>query len=170
MEPKYTRSRFYRLATRTASQLIKNPKKLLALVDSATRKAKKYQGKALAQTWQTLSASFRLLKAYAKREYTDIALQKLILIIAAVSYFLMPFDAIPDFLINVGMIDDVALLIWTFKTVKDEIEKFRLWETPSIEQQPAIEHGQLIEGEWVEGEQAPDQVQGSEDTSTEKTT
>ena len=94
-------------------------------------------------------------------------IQNVALIIAAVSYFLMPVDAIPDFILSVGLVDDVALLIWTFKTVKDEIDKFRRWETPSISQVPEVEQGQLIEGEWVQCdlEQGPQEGTGAEKTT-----
>lgn len=125
-------NKFYRAALSAAEHYLKRPASLLLLVDRAYKKAKKSPANVLADIWQNLSACFRLLKAYARREYVDIQLQKLLMIVAAMLYFLMPLDAMPDFIVNVGLIDDIALLTWTFKSLKSEIEQFLDWESANL--------------------------------------
>jgi len=42
-------------------------------------------------------------------------------------YFVSPIDAIPDWLLGVGFLDDVAVLAWVLKTVSDELAAFSAW-------------------------------------------
>ena len=69
----------------------------------------------------------RLLKAYASGDYREISLQGVVLSLAALIYFVAPLDFIPDFLI-IGLVDDIAILMWVFKNYKKEIEAFQAWE------------------------------------------
>ena len=42
-------------------------------------------------------------------------------------------DLIPDFIPVSGIIDDVALIAWIYKSVQEEIEKFLDWESNNKE-------------------------------------
>ena len=46
---------------------------------------------------------------------------------AALLYFVAPLDFIPDFLV-IGLVDDVALILWLVKNYKKELEDFQSWE------------------------------------------
>ena len=55
-------------------------------------------------------------------------------------------DAIPDWLLGVGLVDDLAVLAWVMRTWHGELEAFRAWrerQSPErmalIEQLPAAE-------------------------------
>jgi uncharacterized membrane protein YkvA (DUF1232 family) len=78
-------------------------------------------------------AFFRLLRAYVKREYTDIPWQSLVLIVAAVLYFLVPVDVIPDFILGLGYLDDAAVIAWVVKTLQSVLDDFRKWESTRTE-------------------------------------
>ena len=56
------------------------------------------------------------------------------LIVASIIYFVMPFDAVPDFIVGLGLLDDVALLAWTFRSVAQDIEAFIGWEKDQADQ------------------------------------
>ena len=43
-------------------------------------------------------------------------------------YFIYPVDLIPDFIPISGIIDDVALIAWIYKSVDEDIQKFLEWE------------------------------------------
>ena len=54
--------------------------------------------------------------------------------LAALLYFLMPFDAVPDFILSLGMIDDFAILAWVAKHFQQELAHYQSWrerEEPS---------------------------------------
>lgn len=115
-------------AKNKASEYANDAEKLNDLIDKASKKADSKRSGPLDEIWDSLMACFRLLRAYAKRQYTKIPWQSLLLIIASVIYFVMPVDLIPDFLVAVGFVDDAALLAWTIKAVKSDIDDFRTWE------------------------------------------
>ena len=73
-------------------------------------------------------ACLRMIKAYANGSYRQVSWQSLLMIVAAVVYFVMPMDLVPDFLVSLGLLDDAALLGWTVKAFKKEIDDFVSWE------------------------------------------
>ena len=52
--------------------------------------------------------------------------------IGAILYFLNPFDAIPDLTPIIGYFDDVSVIAWVAKTLKDELDKFQSWESRKV--------------------------------------
>jgi len=107
---------------------LQSPGKLLALVSRAQTKAGSAAGKALNELLEPLKISYRLVTAYATGAYRDISIENIGLLIAAIFYFVMPIDSLPDFILGLGLTDDAAILAWTFTRLKDELEKFKLWE------------------------------------------
>lgn len=124
----FRRSRAYLKAKSLVNATIETPSKLLGLVNSAQTKLSKRANKGLSEVLEPLKTSFRLVAAYAKGSYREVSLENLGLIVAAISYFVMPIDALPDFIMALGLSDDVAILAWTFKTVGEELQRFKDWE------------------------------------------
>ena len=100
------------------------------MIDKASKKADGKQGP-LDAIWLQLMACFRLIKAYAKGTYRDIPWSSLVMLVAAVIYFVMPIDLIPDFIVGFGLLDDAALLGWTVKKFSADIDAFIEWERES---------------------------------------
>ena len=111
------------------------------LLDEASQKAASTRGR-LAEVWDSLMACLRLLRAYASGRYRDIPWASLLSIIAAVTYFVMPVDLIPDFFLAFGFVDDAALIVWIMNAVKSDLDSFLEWEAtqPTIEQEPDKAH------------------------------
>ena len=65
-----------------------------------------------------------LIKAYVQGSYTKLPVITLVKITAALLYFVMPFDFIPDFLPFVGFADDLAIVVWVGKAIKEELDEF----------------------------------------------
>lgn len=57
-----------------------------------------------------------------------------IILAVAVVYFVMPIDAVPDFIPGLGLLDDAALLGWALKTFQSDIDVFLAWEREQEEQ------------------------------------
>jgi len=124
------RIRLWRLvfeqAKARAAKIVRDPKELRRLVEEAIRKMgsrKDIAGEIL----DNLRSSCRLISAWASGAYRDVSLETVILLIAAVIYFLMPIDAIPDVIPVVGFMDDIAVIGFVIASVRGEIEKFRQW-------------------------------------------
>lgn len=65
-----------------------------------------------------------LIKSYVQGTYTKLPVITLVKITAALLYFVMPFDFIPDFLPVVGFADDLAIVVWVGKAIKEELDEF----------------------------------------------
>jgi uncharacterized membrane protein YkvA (DUF1232 family) len=50
------------------------------------------------------------------------------MIVAALVYFVVPLDMIPDFIPIGGYIDDFALILAIFRKVKEDVVAFQAWE------------------------------------------
>jgi uncharacterized membrane protein YkvA (DUF1232 family) len=112
-----------------AAEYLEHPDKLNELIEKAKNKAESKKQGPLKEVFDSLIALFRLVRAYAKREYVEVPWKSLLLIVATILYFLLPMDLIPDWIIGLGYIDDAALIGWTLNTVKSEIDGFREWES-----------------------------------------
>jgi len=128
-------SKAYQKARSLVQKTIQSPERLLQLVTSAQSKSERHRSGKLSAVFDSVSASFRLMKAYAKGEYRSISIESFALLVASIIYFVMPIDVMPDFIIALGLADDAALLAWTFRAISDDLANFIEWEKQSIEEQ-----------------------------------
>jgi uncharacterized membrane protein YkvA (DUF1232 family) len=121
------RNRFFEIALAQATKVAGKPGRLLKLVAQLILRLDRTQlsGKVWKEHTFLLG---RLVTAYARGQYRCIPLKSFLAIVAAILYFLNPLDLVPDALIGIGLADDLAVLSWVFKTLKDELQAFRLWE------------------------------------------
>ena len=83
----------------------------------------------------SLLALARMLRSWIKRDYRDISPQALITALAALLYFVNPFDLIPDFIPIIGQLDDILILGYLLKVLNKEIERFITWEAKQQKQE-----------------------------------
>lgn len=112
-----------------ASNIITNYEKSGELITDAEKKTEKTgQASALKNFTEQIKALIRLVKHYREGTYRDVSKKSMILVVAALLYFISPIDAVPDFLIGIGLVDDAAVLGYLLKTINDEVEQFTKWE------------------------------------------
>ncbi|WP_231689580.1 YkvA family protein [Bacillus sp. FJAT-27245] len=104
-----------------------NPHKTDSLLKRAFGKADKNK-KSLGFSWNKLQLLFELAKAWAKGEYKDVSKGTILAVIGAIIYFVSPVDIIPDFLLGIGLIDDAAVLAFTWNRLSKDLEKFTAWK------------------------------------------
>lgn len=117
MKAPWNFARFLPLAERLLSR-----GRLPALLFAVARK-----GPRLGQLREDVRLLQALCVAWWRGEYRAISPRALVTIVAGLLYFVSPLDAIPDWLLGVGLLDDIAVLGWVLKTVSDELEAFRAW-------------------------------------------
>ncbi|WP_435635203.1 YkvA family protein [Pseudomonas solani] len=108
--------------------------RLPALLLAVTRKSAKQSGR-LGAVKDDLQVLLALCVARLRGQYCDISPKALLSIVAGLVYFLTPVDAIPDWVLGVGLIDDLGVLAWVLKTWSAEIDAFRHWreaQTPEV--------------------------------------
>lgn len=123
-----TRHRSYMRAFSLATTYIKSPQHLLRLVGKAQAKAEDGSYVYVTALGNVLSLPLRMLKAYVSGGYRRIPWRSLTMLTAAVIYFLMPFDFITDLLPLIGLMDDIGVLAWTLKQLKEDVDRFEAWE------------------------------------------
>ena len=112
------------------------PELLRALGDKRTPQGQRFA--ALKDDLQLLRA---LSLAWFKGEYRQISRQALLMVVAALLYFITPLDAIPDWLVGVGFVDGLAVLAWVMRTWQGELEAFKAWRARQApEKLVLIEH------------------------------
>ena len=77
-------------------------------------------------------AMIRLIRAYHQGEYRDISSQNLLIVLAAIIYFISPFDVIPDSVPILGHIDDAWVVRLALESVHADLDTFMAWETSRV--------------------------------------
>ncbi len=125
---------FFDLALGKAAKMAGKPGRLLMLLSKLALKLRTVNWKEIRK--EDVKEKFfvlgRILKAYAKGQYKAIPWKTMLIIIAAVIYFVNPLDFIPDLVPIAGLADDFAILLWVYNAVSGEVEKFLSWERSQI--------------------------------------
>lgn len=100
--------------------------RLPALLLSVARKRDKL-GNGFAGLANQLKLLQALCLAWWRGEYRAIDSRALLVVVAALLYFVTPLDAIPDWLFGVGLVDDLAVLAWVMRTWQAELAAFEQW-------------------------------------------
>ena len=111
----------------SAERLAQNSDEARRKIDAAAAKAERKRGR-LGEAYDDLLTFFRMLRAYFDGSYRDVPTKAILLILAAIAYFLSPLDAIPDLVPFVGFTDDVGVLLFVANSAREHIERFRQWE------------------------------------------
>ena len=127
-----TQSSAFRRATADAEQYTSDPKRMQKLVEDAVGKINLIPRGPFGEAWPYLMAMIRVVRDYQRGEYRDMAAPKLLIIIAAIIYFVSPFDVIPDWIPVLGHIDDAFVIGLALKSVRPELDTFMAWETARI--------------------------------------
>jgi uncharacterized membrane protein YkvA (DUF1232 family) len=130
-------NKFFNAALRRATSIVGKPSRLLAILPKLAMKLKE-------ANWTSVNASSakekffvlgRLIKAYALGQYREVPWKTILLIVAAVVYFINPLDLVPDIVPLTGLTDDFAVLLWVYNSVSNEIDRFLMWEKTKSEKQ-----------------------------------
>lgn len=111
-----------------ASKYIGNKKKTEGLLQQAIEKANDKKG-TLGEAWDKLQLLIDLVKAYTKGEYRNVSKKNILAFTGAILYFISPLDLVPDYIVGLGIIDDAAVIGFTFKKILGELDEFKKWKT-----------------------------------------
>lgn len=117
-------SRFINLA----GSYLKNPNTRLHLLQAVKEYAKNKN--ALIKHFRgDLQLLISLVKDWHRGAYTQVPRNTVILIIAALLYFLSPLDTVPDFLGLIGFTDDAGVILFVLNSLRKEIDRYRQWKS-----------------------------------------
>ncbi len=107
--------------------------RLPSLLLAVSRKMRLKQGQ-VGRLRGDLDLLLGLCLAWWRGEYRALGAQALLSVVAGLLYFLMPLDAVPDWLLGVGLLDDLAVLAWVLRTWDAELQAYRIWREQQGEQ------------------------------------
>ncbi|TKD68692.1 YkvA family protein [Pseudalkalibacillus hwajinpoensis] len=120
----------FKRMTKKAVSVVKDKDQLNEISVDSLKKGALYKGrKGMDEMWVDVKTFSRLVQEVRKGSYRDISKKSVIMIVGALLYFISPIDAVPDLLAGVGLLDDVAVIGFVASQLKQELEKFREWET-----------------------------------------
>lgn len=91
-------------------------------------KAAGKEGITIFSFFDDVEALVRLVKAVYNKEYTDIKKRNFLKVALGFLYLFSFIDLVPDFIPFIGWVDDVAVLFVIYRSLKTEIDKFKVWE------------------------------------------
>ncbi|HYC86181.1 MAG TPA: YkvA family protein [Chryseosolibacter sp.] len=120
------KNRFFEIALRSAGRMLGKKTRLLLVLAQLAGKVKDVDWKNVKVTSarDKFLVLGRMVKAYALGHYRDVPVKTILLIIAAVIYFISPVDLLPDLIPITGLSDDFGILLWVYNSVLGEIDKF----------------------------------------------
>lgn len=111
-----------------ATKLLFDIEKTKETLQRAFEKALKNEG-AMSEVFHDLKLLFLLVKDYITGKYRGIPFGSIVTIVAAILYFLSPIDFIPDFLLGIGLIDDVFVIGLVLKQFHIDLQKYEKWKS-----------------------------------------
>ncbi len=123
-------NKFFEKAKSKANTLLNNNDRLSQLFSNTKEKLADIRLNELKNSnfSRRVTVLIRMVKAYTRGTYKEISVANIVLMIAALIYFVTPLDLIPDFIPITGLIDDFAVVVWVYNKVQEEIDKFIDWE------------------------------------------
>ena len=118
----------FKSSEKEAEVLIKDKQKTTNTVNEAMEKASKYKNQ-LEKVWEYLQLFFSIVKDYINGNYKEIPIKTIISIVASLLYLISPIDLIPDFILGVGLIDDVFVIGLVISGVKFDLDKYKDWKS-----------------------------------------
>ena len=109
-----------------ADEYLHDSDKAEDLLTKARDKAGRKKG-SLAKIWDKVQLLFNLLGDWAKGRYKVVPTKSIVMIIVAIVYFVFPVDLLPDFIVGLGFIDDVAVLGFVIGQIGNDLDEYAAW-------------------------------------------
>jgi uncharacterized membrane protein YkvA (DUF1232 family) len=125
------RSEAFAKALADAKSYAKNPETLDTLFNEAARKAAAAPRDTFKENWPYLQTMLRFIRAYSGGIYspTGVSDDALLWVIAALNYFVDPFDLVPDEIPFLGFVDDATVIEFAVTRTRLALDDFMTWET-----------------------------------------
>lgn len=123
-------NKYFESARKKAVYFLKNNEMLDRLLEDSRQKVKDLDLDRFSfnKLYDYLMVLVRMVQSYANGSYRVIPWQSILVIVAAIVYFVTPVDLIPDFIPVAGFIDDLGVLVWVFNKMREEIDDYIAWE------------------------------------------
>jgi uncharacterized membrane protein YkvA (DUF1232 family) len=121
--------RSFRQAKQRASKILSQPERVNRLLKTSKEKLTtlELEEQDFKGILGALRTFIRMAKAFGSGRY-HIPWTTILIVVAALIYFVVPMDMLPDFIPVAGYIDDFSVIMAVFKKVKSDVVAFQAWE------------------------------------------
>jgi len=128
---KVAESGVFSAAMDVAERYASSKKKVYRILQHAFEKLKEESSRNRLQSEfsQQVGILSRMVRAYYKGLYNKVPTSTLLKILSALIYFVWIIDLIPDFIPILGLADDIAVIVWVYNGITNELEDFENWES-----------------------------------------
>ena len=88
----------------------------------------------LARIFQNFKLLLPLIRDYWKGTYRDVSIKSIVILLVGLAYIISPIDIIPDYIIGLGQIDDVAILGISLYFLEKDLIKYKEWKDKEKQQ------------------------------------
>ncbi|WP_290516932.1 DUF1232 domain-containing protein [Alcanivorax sp.] len=113
-------------ARRRAGRILRSATATRWLVQAVFNRSDQFRVR-LGDTFADLILLASLLRDWVTGRYRTVPWGTLLTITGALVYFLMPLDAIPDPIVALGLMDDVAVISRTLKLTRTDLDRYQQW-------------------------------------------
>lgn len=108
-----------------AQEYIKTPEKIKNIIPQIQDYLSK---KGLSEVKENILLLIDYMSDIVNGNYKDYSVKSLLFVVAAMIYLVSPIDVIPDFIIGIGLTDDVAVIFFVLREVSLELDKYNKWK------------------------------------------
>ncbi|HYE58465.1 MAG TPA: YkvA family protein [Rhodothermales bacterium] len=119
------RNAFKRFLPR-ATEVLTDRSRALRTAKLAYKRLQKQDG-GMQKVAADMRVLIRLVQRTVRGQYR-LPWRSLVYAMSAILYFLSPLDLIPDFLLGIGYVDDVAVVFGVLNALRDDLARFVAWE------------------------------------------
>ena len=129
-ELKLSENKYFRRAKKKAEEVAGDRSKLNNVLSSTREKLDEIhlEDTKVFKLGERIKVLLRMMRAYAQGSYKEIPWRTMLVLLAAIIYFLMPLDLIPDFIPVSGFIDDFTVVMLVSGAFQQDIQEFLDWE------------------------------------------
>ncbi|MFY0688887.1 MAG: DUF1232 domain-containing protein [Cyclobacteriaceae bacterium] len=118
-----------------AKKAVNENERLNNLITEATEKIKtsKFDNNYFSELVEYVGLMSRMVLAHLKGEYRAFSNKSLLMMVFGLLYFITPTDLIPDFMPGLGFADDISIIYYIIKTIREDVIAFQEWENSVVE-------------------------------------
>jgi uncharacterized membrane protein YkvA (DUF1232 family) len=88
--------------------------------------------KALGDCWDDIKLMVSMVTDYSLGNYEDVEWRNIAAITGAIIYFVSPIDVIPDFIPEIGFLDDALVIKLALDFSRNDFDAYKKWKQTSL--------------------------------------
>jgi uncharacterized membrane protein YkvA (DUF1232 family) len=117
----------FKRATDEAREAVQDKNRTGRLAEEAQDKADRHRS-VLSPIREDLDVLIQMVRSWAVGDYNQVPWKSIVLLVGGIIYFLNPVDLIPDFIYGLGFIDDIVVLQFVVRSVREDLDEFMAWK------------------------------------------